>query len=198
MKDIKDYIEWTFLKNSSKEEVIGFFEIAKKQKFHTLAIPAKWVDAAKVWNFSVIACIGFDLKKITEKDYINLVNSTPNIIERYLPAKMISSIDQKILRKECWLAHTKGIRYRLVTECSELTEEQFPLLVQLLINIGANSLSTSAGFSIPAEPELVQKLVNILPKRIEVKAASGINDLQKAQSLLDAGAKKIGTSKILE
>ena len=84
---------------------------------------------------------------------------------------------------------------KVIIECCYLTQQQMQGVTEAVMRAGAAFVKTSTGFGPGgARLEDVSLLAKIAAGRIGVKAAGGIRDLESCQSLLLAGATRIGTS----
>lgn len=85
---------------------------------------------------------------------------------------------------------------KVIIEAAMLTDAELQLVCELCVAAGVDFVKTSTGFSQAggASLEMVQKLRNLLPKNIRIKASGGIRDAAFAIELLNAGASRIGTS----
>lgn len=84
---------------------------------------------------------------------------------------------------------------KVIIECCYLTAEQMQTATELVVHAGADFVKTSTGFGPSgARLEDVALLAKVAAGRIGVKAAGGIRDLDTCQTMLAAGATRIGTS----
>ncbi len=67
-------------------------------------------------------------------------------------------------------------------------------MAEVCVDAGVTYLMTSTGWTKGATPEDVQLLWQITQGGVGVKASGGINTLEKAIQLLEAGATRLGTS----
>jgi deoxyribose-phosphate aldolase len=76
-----------------------------------------------------------------------------------------------------------------------LSLEEKLLACQLAVAAGADYVKSSTGFShagaVPADISLMRGVVG---EKLGVKASGGIRTLEDAQTMIDAGANRIGTS----
>ena len=72
-------------------------------------------------------------------------------------------------------------------------------MCKLVTDAGADYIKTSTGFSTAgATLEDVKLMRANVGEKVLVKAAGGISDLQDAQNFLDAGASRLGTSRVVK
>jgi deoxyribose-phosphate aldolase len=88
-----------------------------------------------------------------------------------------------------------GAVLKVILETGYLTPEQTREAASLVVGAGADFLKTSTGFG-PAGASVpdVRILKQVAGSRCGVKAAGGIRSFDQAQSLLAAGASRLGTS----
>jgi deoxyribose-phosphate aldolase len=87
---------------------------------------------------------------------------------------------------------------KVIIETDLLSKEEKVLAVEACIKAGAYMVKTSSGFvkdGVGATVEDIQLLKEAIgDKPLKIKASGGIKDFQKAKSLIDAGAARLGTS----
>jgi deoxyribose-phosphate aldolase len=87
-----------------------------------------------------------------------------------------------------------GLPVKVILEQARLSEEALNLLVEVSLDAGARFLKTGSGFGPPVTPAMVLRLRDLTRGRAIVKAAGGINALDTALALVEAGAGRLGTS----
>lgn len=89
----------------------------------------------------------------------------------------------------------QGVTVRVVLELGVLAREEKLVGARAAVEAGADGVGTATGMSgTGATVEDVRLLRATLPGTIMIKASGGIRTLAQAQSLLDAGADRLGTS----
>jgi deoxyribose-phosphate aldolase len=84
---------------------------------------------------------------------------------------------------------------KVIIECCYLNAELMQIATERVAAAGAAYVKTSTGFApVGARLEDVALLAKAAGKRIGVKAAGGIRDLETCRAMLAAGATRIGTS----
>jgi len=102
--------------------------------------------------------------------------------------------DIKAVRKAC-----EGKILKVIIECCDLTQEEKVRLSQIVTVSGADFIKTSTGFSSGgATREDVALLKANVGDGVQVKAAGGISSLQDAEDMIDLGATRLGTSRIVK
>ena len=88
---------------------------------------------------------------------------------------------------------------KVIIETCLLTEEEKLTMCRLVTEAGADYIKTSTGFSkAGATLEDVRLMRANVGKEVLVKAAGGISGLEDAQAFLDAGASRLGTSRVVK
>ena len=100
----------------------------------------------------------------------------------------------KLLKEAC------GSRVlKVIIETCLLTDEEKIAMCQVVTQAGADFIKTSTGFSTGgATPHDVKLLADQVGPGVQVKAAGGIRTLEDACTLLDLGASRLGTSRIVQ
>ena len=88
-----------------------------------------------------------------------------------------------------------GLPVKVILEVGRLTREALELAVEASIDVGATMLKTGSGFGPGATVEQVTHLRQLARGRAAVKASGGINNLEQAIALVEAGASRLGTSR---
>jgi deoxyribose-phosphate aldolase len=93
------------------------------------------------------------------------------------------------------IAHDNGAILKVTIETALLSLEEKILACQLALAAGADFVKSSTGFShrgaVPADISLMRGVVG---DKLGVKASGGIRTFEQAQSMIEAGANRIGTS----
>ncbi len=88
---------------------------------------------------------------------------------------------------------------KVIIETCLLTEEEKVEMCKLVTEAGADYIKTSTGFSTAgATLEDVRLMKENVGEGVLVKAAGGISGLEDAQNFLDAGASRLGTSRVVK
>lgn len=96
-------------------------------------------------------------------------------------------------------AACKGKLLKVIIETCLLTEQEKIALCECVSLSGADYIKTSTGFSTGgATVEDIRLFARHVSPHVKIKAAGGISSLEDAQALLDAGASRLGTSRIVK
>ena len=101
--------------------------------------------------------------------------------------------DIKAVREAC-----KDKVLKVIIETCLLSDAEKIKACHLAKEAGADFVKTSTGFSTAgAKVEDVRLMKNAVGNDTKVKAAGGIRDIETARAMIDAGADRLGTSKLL-
>ena len=93
------------------------------------------------------------------------------------------------------IAHDNGAILKITIETALLSLDEKILACQLAVAAGADFVKSSTGFShagaVPADISLMRGVVG---EKLGVKASGGIRTFEDAQTMVEAGANRIGTS----
>ena len=93
------------------------------------------------------------------------------------------------------IAHDNGAALKITIETALLSLEEKILACQLTLAAGADYVKSSTGFSSGgATAGDISLMRGVAGDKMGVKASGGIRTLQDAQTMIDAGANRIGTS----
>lgn len=88
---------------------------------------------------------------------------------------------------------------KVIVETCLLTKEEKIETCKIVSSSGADFIKTSTGFSTGgATLEDVKLFKNYISKGVKIKAAGGIKTLKDAEDFINAGADRLGTSKIIK
>ena len=88
-----------------------------------------------------------------------------------------------------------GLPVKVSLDVARLSPTALELAVEASIDVGATMLKTGSGFGPGATVDQVKQLRQLARGRAAVKAAGGINSLEQAIALVEAGAARLGTSR---
>ena len=102
---------------------------------------------------------------------------------------------QDEIQKLAEIAHNQDAILKVILETCYLNDEQKRIACRLSEAAGADFVKTSTGFgSSGATVEDVKLMRKTVGRKMGVKAAGGIRDLDSALALIDAGANRLGCS----
>ena len=93
----------------------------------------------------------------------------------------------------------EGTVLKVIIETCQLTEEEKIKMCELVSKAHADFIKTSTGFSTGgATIEDVRLLRRFTAPEVKVKAAGGIKDMEDAKAMIEAGADRLGTSRLVK
>jgi deoxyribose-phosphate aldolase len=115
----------------------------------------------------------------------------------------LKSGDRVLVRNEirllAQLAHADGAILKVILENALLTQEEKILACALSMDVGADFVKTSTGFTASgATAADVALMRGVVGHKVGVKAAGGIRTLAQFVEMVDAGANRIGASASVE
>ena len=209
-KQLAGYIDHTLLEaTATKEQIEQLCQDAIDFSFHTICVNPRWVPLVaerlhhtKVKVGSVVSLpLGADSTKIkvaqakdaifAGADEIDMVADLAAIIEgdsRYLSNQLQAVL--KVCR-----SMKPAVVLKVIIESAALTREQKIFACQIADRFRVDFIKTSTGLH-PAGGATVEdvKLIKEAAPSCKVKAAGGIKTAKQALEMLEAGAKRIGTS----
>ncbi len=207
MSKIANMIDHTALKaDTTKDVVEKLCQEAIEFNFASVCVNPTWVEtAAKLLkNSEVKVCtvIGFPLgastpetKGFETKDAIEKGATEVDMVINIGALK--DKNDELVLRDiKTVVDAAKGKALtKVIIETSLLTEEEKVRACELSVHAGADFVKTSTGFSTGgATVEDIELMRKTVGPKIGVKASGGVRDTEGAESLLKAGATRIGAS----
>ncbi|MFH1617421.1 MAG: deoxyribose-phosphate aldolase [Candidatus Margulisiibacteriota bacterium] len=220
--DLSQYIDHTNLSiNATKEDIQKLCEEAKQYHFFSICIRPDAVELARdtlTGSFvNVCAVVGFPKEYSTPENCHFGSMPTSNILQDVKTAlkdgadelDMVISLDA--LKKgdyqvvENDIAEVKKAArdklLKVIIEARVLTDEQKKKACQIALSAGADFVKTSTGFvkdkggkTLGATVEDVKLMRDIVGPNIGVKASGGIGDFEKAKTMIEAGANRLGCS----
>ena len=94
---------------------------------------------------------------------------------------------------------SRGKILKVIIETCLLTEEEKVRMCKIVTEAGADYIKTSTGFSMAgATLEDIRLFAENVGPKVKIKAAGGISTLEGAEAFLEAGAARLGTSRIVK
>jgi deoxyribose-phosphate aldolase len=200
----------TLLKADAKSaDIMKMVEEAKAHDFKSVCVNGYYTkmvaDALKGTDVRTTTVVGFPLGQMSTKakafetgcavddgaDEIDMVINVGALKEGKYDVVLE---DIKAVRAEC-----EGKTLKVIIECCLLTNDEIVKACELSEEAGADFVKTSTGFSTGgAKVEDVALMKKTVGDRLEVKASGGIHTGAEAQSMVDAGATRLGTSATLQ
>lgn len=207
--EIAKFIDHTLLlPNTTSKEIERLCEEAKEHGFFAVCVNPYFVrQAVKLLsssNTAVATVIGFPLGQNLPD--IKIAETQKAIFEGAEEIDMVINVaalkdgQHDYVREEIRgvVRAAKDHLVKVIIECDLLTDEEKTTATKLAVEAGAGMVKTSTGFVKDGKGATVEdiKLMKaaIGGAKVGIKASAGIRDYEKAQSLIDAGANRLGTS----
>lgn len=205
--NLANLIDHTLLKpDATKEQILSLTADAKKYGFASVCVNPTWVSLAahelQGTDVKVCTVIGFPLgatttavKVFETKDAIAHGATEVDMVIAIgrLKAGENSTVENDI-RAVVEAAQGKAL-VKVIIETCLLTDQEKVKACQLAVQAGADFVKTSTGFSIggatAADVALMRKTVG---NNVGVKASGGIRGKQDLDTMVSAGANRIGAS----
>ncbi len=211
--DLPSLIDHTVLKpEATKTDVLRLCQEARQHGFTVIFVPPTYVDEAVAavagTAIRVGIPIGFPLGGHTTKtkvaEAVEAVARGGRVLDMVINVSRLKSGDHDLVRQDIAevVRATPSAEHKVILETCLLTQQEKHTACRLVVEAGADYVKTSTGFAAAgATVEDVALMKAAVAGRAKVKASGGIRDWKTAQSMLEAGADRIGTSaslKILE
>lgn len=213
MSGLAKFIEHTVLKpETTLKDVQRVCEEAVKHDFAGVCIPPLYVREARRLTgddkrIKVVTVVGFPMgySAIASKseEVKRAVDEGADDIDAMINIAAVKSGNWNHVSNDidslARVTQMRGQTLKLILECGLLTDQEIARLCELAREFRVSWLKTGTGFhGFPATVEMVQKLRSIATDEFRIKAAGGIRNAKIAQSLIDAGADRLGTSASLD
>lgn len=204
--NLAQYIDHTNLKpDAAIEDIVTLCKEAIEYEFAAVCINPGYVDLAahliKGTKVKVATVIGFPLgATLTE---VKVYEAREALLRKADELDMVINIGAA--KAGQWQSVTNEIKevvkaaedklVKVIIETCLLNEEEKKYACQAVLDGGAAFVKTSTGFAGggATEPD-VRLLKSIAGNRIKIKASGGIRTREQAESLIAAGADRLGTS----
>lgn len=207
--DIAKFIDHTLLlPNATSKEVERLCEEAKEHGFFAVCVNPCFVRQAvkhlSSSNTAVATVVGFPLGqnlpdiKIAETQ--KAISEGAEEIDMVINVSALKDGQHDYVRDEIKgvVRAAKDHLVKVIIECDLLTNEEKTTATKLAVEAGAGMVKTSTGFVKDGKGATVEDIqlmkAAIGSAKVGIKASAGIRDFEKAKSLIDAGATRLGTS----
>lgn len=205
--NIASKIDHTLLKpEATKEQIEKLCAEAKEYTFASVCVNPTWVklsaDLLTDTPVKVCTVIGFPLGASTSKtkafETTDAIENGAGEIDMVLNVGALKSKDIELVKRDIeavvHAANGKAI-VKVILETCLLTKEEIKLASKISKEAGANFVKTSTGFSTGgATIEDVSLMREVVGPDLGVKASGGVRSLEDVESMIHAGATRIGAS----
>ncbi len=208
MTSLVQMIDHTLLKADAKEaDIIKLAEEAKEYKFASVCVNPAWVKTAAAIlkdtpEVKVCTVIGFPLGANTPEtkafETKNAIENGAGEVDMVINIGALKSGNHELVEQDIKAvvdaAKGKALT-KVIIETSLLTDEEKEIACKLAVKAGADYVKTSTGFSTGgATKEDIELMRKVVGPEIGVKASGGVRSLEDAETMVKAGATRIGAS----
>ncbi len=212
LDDILSKVDHTLLSPTATfEDICNLLDEAVKYKVASVCIPPSFVSRVLKFgnsmrgNVKICTVIGFPngynttaTKQFETQDAINNGADEIDMVINlgWVKEGKYSQVEKEIkLIKE--MCEEKILK--VIVETCLLTEDEKINLCKVVSQSGADFIKTSTGFSTSgAKLDDIFLFKKHIDKHVKIKAAGGIKTLKDAEDFIDAGASRLGTSRIIK
>lgn len=204
---INKYIDLTLLKaEATSDDIKELCDIAKQHNVKSVCVNSSFVAYAKelLKDSDVLVCtvVGFPLganttfAKVAEAQLS--VQAGADEIDMVLHIGKLKEHDLHYIEQEVELMNMmlKGIPLKVIIEINLLTEPEIIAITGLLDELGVAYIKTCTGFNGSVTVEHIKLIKKHIAGNMKIKASGGINSHKLAVSLIEAGADRMGASKV--
>ena len=209
IKEILKHVDHTLLlQGSTWEEIKQICDDAMKYETASVCIPPCYVKQAAEYmgdRMAVCTVIGFpngnvttETKAFETKDALENGASEIDMVINigWLKDKKYDLVENEI-RKLKELCGDKILK--VIIETCFLTDEEKIKMCEIVTNAGADYIKTSTGFGgAGATFDDIKLFAEHIGPNVKMKAAGGISSISDAETFLNLGADRLGTSRIVK
>jgi deoxyribose-phosphate aldolase len=201
-------IDHTLLKpDASADQIAQLCREAREYHFASVCVNSAWVplcaDLLKGSDVAVCTVVGFPLgatmPEVKAYEAQLAIQNGASEIDMVLNIGALKSRDLKALQRDIATVvktcHAHNVLCKVILETSLLNDEEKVIACQIAKVAGADFVKTSTGFggggATAADVALMRKVVG---PDIGIKAAGGVRTYKEAQTMVAAGATRIGAS----
>jgi len=208
IEELSSYFDHALLSPEATESDIGrLCREAREYKMYGIAINPYWVNFAKKelaeTEVKIISVAGFPLSAV--RTDVKVAEAVKGIEDGADEIDMVANIgllamgefkkaedDISEVRKHL----PNDIILKVIIEAPKLYEGSQVEATKAIINAGAQFVKTCTGFFGGATVSMVHRLCDAADGKIKVKASGGIKSLADAETLIRAGAERLGSSSL--
>ncbi len=205
-RDILKRIDHTCLKAfCTWEDIAKLCEEAIKYETASVCIPPCYVARVKeVYGDELKICtvigfpLGYQTTAVKLAETRDALDNGADEIDMVINITDVKNGDMaKVEREITDLKHECGNNIlKVIVETCYLTEDEKKALCQAVTNAGADYIKTSTGFGTGGATKADVLLFKYhIGDAVKIKAAGGINTREDMETLIDAGADRLGSSK---
>lgn len=208
-KMIVSKVDHTLLRiTSTSEEIRALCEAALEAGTASVCIPPCYVEeAVKILQGKLPVCtvIGFPngynttaVKVFEAKEAIRQGAAEIDMVVNLCDVKN-KNYDRIFMELMAMREACEGVILKVIIETCQLDRDEKIKMCELVSKAKADFIKTSTGFSTGgATVEDVRLLREYSAPEVKVKAAGGIKDFSDAKAMIEAGADRLGTSRLVK
>ena len=208
--NLAEFIDDTNLsKTATADDIIKLCEEAKKYHFPTVCVSPYYVKAASEYlkgsTTEVCTVIGFpngySTKEVKQYEAIDAVHSGAKEIDMVININALKNKDYDYVKEEIEELRDAidGHVLKVIIETCFLEEEEIAKMTEICNQTFVNFIKTSTGFGSRGASVDDLKIINKHKNEVlEIKASGGIKTLKDAETFINEGATRIGTSSGVE
>ena len=209
INEILSKVDHTLLSQTSTlSQIQNLCDEGMKYKVASVCIPPSYVKFAKNHvgdELKICTVIGFPngysttASKLFETE--DALNNGADEIDMVINLGWIKDALYKDLEAEiCEIKKVCGAKIlKVIIETCLLTDEEKINMCSVVAGSSADFIKTSTGFSMSgATLEDINLFAKHIGRNVKIKAAGGIGSLDDAEKFIEAGAARLGTSKIIK
>ncbi len=208
-KEILKIVDHTLLGQASTwEEIKQILDDSIKYNAASACIPPSFVKRAKEYvgdKLAICTVIGFPngynttAVKVFETE--DAIKNGAQEIDMVINIGDLKDKNYDAILNEIKEIHRacNGKILKVIIETCLLTEEEKIKMCEIVTESGAEYIKTSTGFSTSgATVEDVSLMKKYVGKNVKIKAAGGISSFEDAEKFIEAGANRLGTSRLVK
>ncbi len=207
-KEILKMVDHTLLKQvATWEDIKEILDAGVENQTASACIPPSYVKQAKEYvgeNLKICTVIGFPNGYMTTTTKVFETNDAiKNGADEIDMVINIASLKNKeynyILEEIKEIKKACGDKIlKVIIETCLLTEEEKIKMCEIVTESGAEYIKTSTGFSTGgATLEDIKLMKKYVGENVKIKAAGGISSMEDAKNFINAGANRLGTSRLI-
>ena len=208
--ELNKFIDHTNLNNTATlKDIEKLCNEAIKYKFASVCVYPYYVPLCKSLlkdtNISVCTVVGFpsglSTKETKAFEAINAVSNGADEIDMVINISALKNKDYDYVKEEIEEIRDSidGKILKVIIETCLLTDKEIVKMTEICNETFVNFIKTSTGFSkYGARVEDIELIMENKSDLLEIKASGGIRNIKDMESMINAGATRIGTSSGVE
>ena len=211
IENMTKYIDYTVLKpDTTKETIIKLCNDAKENECASVCVNSYYVKLAKslLGNSDVKVCtvVGFPLGATTKEtkafEAELAIKNGATEIDMVINIGALKDADYDIVEEDIkavlQVCKKNNSILKVIIETCLLTDSEKEIISNIIVSSGADFVKTSTGFSTGgAEIKDIELIKKTVGNKAKIKASGGIRDYETACNMINAGADRIGASKLI-